>query len=76
MGGNQVAVVDGQQMILDVMKALKNQYQSQFVNKNDVWTSCQGKMSRGDFDTHISSLEEEGTIYQAGSADTFCLTDE
>jgi len=79
MGGpakGAAAGVDLQQMVLDVMRELKKQYSSQFVNKNDVWTSCQNKMSHAEFDQHLSALEDEGAIYQAGSAETFCLTDD
>ena len=67
---------DAQQMIISVMKELKKQYSSNMVNKNDVWTSCQGKMSKADFETNLEDLENEGTIYQGGNSETFCLTDE
>jgi hypothetical protein len=76
MQSNQVSGMDSQQMILNVMRELKRHNGSQFVNKNDVWTSCQAKMSKTDFDSQIKNLEDEGSIYQAGSADTFCLTDD
>ena len=57
------------------MQQLKSQHGSNFVSKNDVWSSCNGKMSNADFTQLIASLEEDGTIYQAGNPDTYCLTD-
>lgn len=65
-----------QAMILDVMRELKKQYNSNFVNKNDVWTSCQNKMTTAQFNSFVENLENEGSIYQAGNNDTFCLTDD
>ena len=57
------------------MNVIRNKNGSNFVNTDDVWPGVSNKMSKPQFKELLKELENDGSIYQAGNENTYCITD-